>query len=102
MIMNNIKPGKLYDLKNQDDLDVMEIYTNDPRNLGFLKEDQKYIKIEEYQPVLLLEYWEKVKIYTEEYFLVKLLTSCGIISYYIFWNEEGFMDMFKFANENKP
>ena len=38
--MKNIKPGKLYDLKYQDDIDLMEIYTNDPRNLGFLIEDQ--------------------------------------------------------------
>lgn len=98
--IKNIKPGTLYDLKIQDDIDVVEIYRNDPRNLLFGAKEQEYMKVDDYQPIMLLEYWENVKIYTEEYFLIKLLTSSGIISYYLFWNEEEFMNMFKFSNES--
>ena len=101
MTLNAIQTGKLYILQDKIVFDEKIIYLDDPRDLKieFAKLRQEWIKINEFHPIMLLEYWEDVKINKDEYFLVKYLTSGGHISYDLFWNKQDFMDMFKFAED---
>ena len=96
---SNIQIGGLYVFQNEEAINTVEIFLDDPRNINLARRAQKHVKINEFQPIMLLEYWEHAKIYTEEYFLIRFLTSGGHVSYYLFWIKEEFMEMFKLANK---
>jgi hypothetical protein len=98
---NNIKNGSLYVFQNEEAIDVVEIFLDDPRNINLASRAKKNVKINEFQPIMLLEYWEHTKIYTEEYFLIRFFTSGGHISYSLFWNKEEFMEKFKLATKEQ-
>jgi hypothetical protein len=96
---NSIKNGSLYVFQNEEEIDVVEIFLDDPRNINLASRAKKHVKINEFQPIMLLEYWEHTKMYTEEYFLIRFFTIVGYISYSLFWTIEEFMDMFKLASK---